>query len=68
MQDIEQVRQDVDMAKAEDLPDTLAEFVTNERKKQNLSLRGCAALIGISHTELSRIERGLRACPSLVTL
>lgn len=50
------------------MPDTLAELMTNERKKRKLSLRACAEMIGISHTELSRIERGIRACPSLVTL
>ena len=52
----------------EGMPDTLAELMTSERKKRRLSLRACAEMIGISHTELSRIERGIRACPSLVTL
>jgi len=50
------------------LPETLAELMKIERKKRKLSLRACAELIGISHTELSRIERGIRPCPSLVTL
>lgn len=54
--------------KAVDAPRTLAELMICERQKRGLSLRGSAELIGISHTEISRIEKGKRQCPSLISL
>lgn len=68
MKNLEKLEMIENAAKPGGMPDTLAELMTNERKKRKLSLRACAEMIGISHTELSRIERGIRACPSLVTL
>lgn len=55
-------------AAPEGTPATLAELMIKERRRRQLSLRAGAERIGISHTELSRIERGIRACPSLFTL
>ena len=37
----------------------LGEYLLNERKKRNMSLREFADLIGISHTYLKKLETGI---------
>ena len=37
---------------------TLGEYLQNERKKRNMSLRDFSELLGISHTYLNKLENG----------
>lgn len=46
----------------------LGKLVKNKRLEAGLSLRQLAKLVGVSHTEIARIESGERECPSLKIL
>ena len=46
--------------RSKNMEDLLGRVLENERKSRNLSLRQVAEEIGISHTELRRIESGVR--------
>lgn len=47
---------------------TLGELLKEHRCAHGLSLRAFSQKAGISHSEVLRIEKGLRAAPSLHTL
>lgn len=47
---------------------TLGDLVKEYRRAHGLSLRAFSQKAGISHSEVLRIEKGLRAAPSLHTL
>ena len=42
----------------------IGEFITREREKQDISIRGLSKITGISHSEINKIESGDRATPS----
>ena len=44
---------------------TLGDLVKEHRRENGLSLRAFSQTAGISHSEVLRIEKGLRATPSL---
>ena len=46
----------------------LAEIIKNRRISLGFSLRNLANEVGISHTELVRIENGNRQCLNVITL
>ena len=45
---------------AEDVPESLGEFIRKQRELHELSMRQVADMAGISNPYLSQIERGLR--------
>jgi transcriptional regulator with XRE-family HTH domain len=49
-----------------DMP--LGEVLKEHRREHGLSLRAFSQVAGISHSEVLRIEKGLRTAPSLHTL
>ena len=46
------------------LMNTLASFIKLKREERSMSVRGLAEKAGISHTEIKRIEDGVRKQPS----
>ena len=42
----------------------IGDFITREREKQDISIRGLSKITGISHSEINKIESGERATPS----
>ena len=46
----------------------LGKIIKRARKIKGISQEDLASLIGVSHTELSRIERGIRKSPNLIIL
>ena len=47
---------------------TLGEYITENRHKKKMTKRQLASLIGVSPTEIYRIENGLRKKPKLSVL
>ena len=42
----------------------IGEFISNERQRQDISVRGLSKLTGVSHSEINKIESGERTTPS----
>ena len=42
----------------------IGEYISSERQKQGISIRGLSKLTGVSHSEINKIESGERTTPS----
>ena len=56
------------MIKKKNQEESIGELLKNARKEKNISARKLASLVGVSHTEINNIERGMRVKPSILVL
>lgn len=56
------------MLKKKNQEESIGELLKNARKEKNISARKLASLVGVSHTEINNIERGMRVKPSILVL
>ena len=56
------------MLKKRNQEESIGELLKNARKEKNISARKLASLVGVSHTEINNIERGMRVKPSILVL